>query len=269
MSKLAKTDKEQDIIDVKIDKTINNVVSANLIDNLDKNELTTKFNNIDAFGKLVQKNMKDGMDYMTIPGNDKAFLTKAGAEKLCVLFGVSPRYEIIDKIQNFDNNVFFEWTFKCNLIHNLTGQIVGEGVGSCNTAEKQNGKSNPYDIRNNVMKKAKKRALVDSTLGMSSIAGVFSQDLDETQDPKNKTMSEIQKRAQYSRLYAQAGKIMGRKMNKTDKDKQAVKDIWDRYLLEKYNIMFMSDKVGETDCKKYIAEFVELLETKFNNGEVK
>ena len=267
---IIKDKKDQEEIDLKVETTLANVVSGNIIDNLQENELKVKFENIDAFQKLVKKYMKSGMDYMTIPGVQKEFLTKAGAEKLCVLFGVSPRYTIIDKIQIFEEGKqFFEWTFKCNLIHNETGNIIGEGIGSCNTGEKQNGQAHPMDIRNSVLKKAKKRALVDSTLGMSSIAGVFSQDLDETMDPKNKIMSDIQKRAQYSRLYAQAGRILKRQMNKTEKDKDAVKAIWNSFLLEKHNVIFMSDPVGESDVKKYIVEFVELLEISAEKGEIK
>lgn len=87
--------------------------------------------------KLVSR-MVEGVDYVTLPGNPKPFLSKAGAEKACVLFGYVPRYEVIREIEDWsgvdhDGEPLFYYRYRCNL--SKEGRSVGEGEGSCNTRE--------------------------------------------------------------------------------------------------------------------------------------
>lgn len=57
---------------------------------------------------LIPKVLKEGVDFGKIPGaGDKLVLFKAGAERLCRLFGAHPEYEIIEKEVDHDRvNVF-------------------------------------------------------------------------------------------------------------------------------------------------------------------
>lgn len=83
--------------------------------------------------ELMAAGMKVDEHYGVIPGtNSKPTLFKAGAEKLCLMFRLAPRFEIIDKDLG---NGHREIQVKCTLTHINTGKFWGEGVGSCSTME--------------------------------------------------------------------------------------------------------------------------------------
>jgi hypothetical protein len=77
------------------------------------------------------------------------------------------------------NNEFFDYVIKCVLKKN--GESIAEGLGSANTKEtkfvRDEGKGAGMD--NNVLKMAKKRALVDAALNVGSLSDVFTQDFDD------------------------------------------------------------------------------------------
>jgi hypothetical protein len=77
--------------------------------------------------------MKEGEHYGKIPGcGDKPALLKPGAEKLSLTFRLAPKYQI--KKTDLPNN-HREYEITCRLVHINTGQVFGEGVGSCSTME--------------------------------------------------------------------------------------------------------------------------------------
>jgi len=82
---------------------------------------------------VMQAVMKDGEHYGKIPGcGDKPSLLKPGAEKLGFMFRLAPAFqeERIDL-----GNGHREYVIRCVLTHIPSGQIVGEGLGSCSTME--------------------------------------------------------------------------------------------------------------------------------------
>jgi len=85
---------------------------------------------------LIQQLMKDVMEenehYGTIPGTKKAGLWKSGAEKLSMTFRLVPKYQF-ERIDM--ENGHREIVVTCTLINAVTGEFVGEGVGSCSTME--------------------------------------------------------------------------------------------------------------------------------------
>lgn len=85
--------------------------------------------------------MVKDVDYGTIPGTgDKPTLKKPGAEKLTSLFGLSPRFDIVEKETDWTgrdhgNEPFFYYQYRCSLYY---GDILaGQGLGSCNSWEKK------------------------------------------------------------------------------------------------------------------------------------
>jgi len=87
--------------------------------------------------QMIQSLMKDAMvedeHYGTIPGcGTKKVLLKPGAEKLGLMFRLAPKYTI-DRYELQDGHREYEVT--CTLTHIPTGQIWGEGVGTCSTME--------------------------------------------------------------------------------------------------------------------------------------
>lgn len=86
--------------------------------------------------QLIKEILVEGVDYGTIPGTEKPCLYKAGSEKLCSTFGFDPRFEVLDKIENFsDESGLFHYTILCRLIHIGTGAEIATGIGSCNSKE--------------------------------------------------------------------------------------------------------------------------------------
>ncbi len=84
--------------------------------------------------------MKPAIDYGRIPGTSKDTLLKPGAEKLTTLFGLSPRFEIVEKEldwtgNNHDGEPFFYFQYRCALWRG--DLLAGEGLGSCNSWEKK------------------------------------------------------------------------------------------------------------------------------------
>jgi len=79
-------------------------------------------------------------DYGRIPGTTKDTLLKPGAEKLTTLFGLSPRFGIVEKSldwtgRDHNDEPFFYFQYRCSLWRG--DLLVGEGIGSCNSWEKK------------------------------------------------------------------------------------------------------------------------------------
>ncbi len=93
-----------------------------------------------SFAEFVKKIMKKDQDYGEIPGTNKPTLLKAGAEKLGAFFGVRPIFVIQESVNDWTGKdhggePFFFREYKCQGFRN--GELIGEGVGSCNSWEKK------------------------------------------------------------------------------------------------------------------------------------
>lgn len=152
--------------------------------------------------EIIQKALKPGRDYGTIPGTNKPTMYKAGAERTCAAFAVYPDYEILEKeIDHNHENVYMGWEWhptirgkkvdvekksyglyryviKCKIIHRESGLVIGSGVGSCSSLESKY-ISRPRDLENTILKMAKKRAYVDATLSTFGLSDQFTQDVED------------------------------------------------------------------------------------------
>ena len=136
------------------------------------------------FQKFVEEYMREGVDYGTIPGTPKPTLYKAGADKLCELYGLTDDYEITDRIVDFEQGLF-DYEIKCTLSRD--GFRVATGLGSCSSFEgkyrwRGRGESRVENddiatLKNTILKMAKKRAKVDATLSATRSSGMFTQDV--------------------------------------------------------------------------------------------
>jgi len=172
-------------------------------------EMSDKLDLVKTFFKTQ---MAKDIDFGIIPGTDKPALFKAGAEKLCALYGFSQR--VLDKTETRDIATgYYLAEVTVQLTHAASGIIVADGVGECSSYEskyryrwvfesdvpknidkaglvsktfesKKTGKEftryrleNPdlIDQWNTVLKMAKKRALVDATLAATRTSGMFCQ----------------------------------------------------------------------------------------------
>jgi ribosomal protein L37AE/L43A len=86
------------------------------------------------FQEFVRSYLEEDTDFGTIPGTPKPTLFKAGADKLCELYGLSDQYRILAQVEDF-NRVpeLFDYTLECQLWRG--DRLVSTGMGSCNSYE--------------------------------------------------------------------------------------------------------------------------------------
>lgn len=176
-------------------------------------EALRRVQELQAFVKEV---MVHGEDYGVIPGTDKPTLLQPGAQKLCEIYGMAPHFDDVTVVEDWDKP-FFHYRKKCALMSRRSGDVVAEGVGSCNSREdryagrwcfeselppgtdkrtlkrregvsRKTGK--PYvqyrapnadicSLVNTIEKMACKRAYVAAVISATRSAGIFTQDVDD------------------------------------------------------------------------------------------
>lgn len=140
---------------------------------------------------LMKEVLKPGEHYGTVPGcGRKPTLLQPGAEKISFMFHLVPTYEV----KRYDMaGGHREYEVKCTLTSRDTGEVMGEGVGTCSTMESKyryrskwvNGskvkEENPdiADTWNTVLKIAKKRANVDAVKSTTAASDIFTQDIED------------------------------------------------------------------------------------------
>ncbi|BAQ61626.1 hypothetical protein GM3708_2032 [Geminocystis sp. NIES-3708] len=161
-----------------INKDLVNVpLKFNLLEDNDIEQASIVF---DAMRQYVKRYLKEKVDYGTIPycGN-KDVLFKAGAEKLIRLFKLRPTFDLIDKIVDYDKDLF-HYHYRCSLFR--YGDLVGQCDGLANSREKKFVKqilAKDYTIVNTICKMAQKRSLVGSVLIVCGASEYFTQDLED------------------------------------------------------------------------------------------
>jgi len=159
--------------------------SLSIIESVDISAVQSTLAKISQFQMVIQNTLKKDHDYGVIPGTPKPTLYKPGAEKILMMFGVTSEYEVIERVQDYENG-FFAFTVKCLIYKN--GVKITEGLGHCNTKEpkyyqrKDGTLQDPYGNANTVLKMAKKRAQIDATLTLASLSEVFTQDIEDMQE---------------------------------------------------------------------------------------
>jgi hypothetical protein len=86
--------------------------------------------------------MTEGHDYGVIPGTDgKKHLLDPGADKLMWIYGLAPRYELLEKVEQWptpeDPIGFFFYSWRVDFYTKQTNVYVGCGFGSCHSMEKK------------------------------------------------------------------------------------------------------------------------------------
>jgi len=96
---------------------------------LDPSQMVAQVERIQA---MMGSLMHDNTHYGTIPGTNKPTLYKAGAEKLQLMFRLVAEY---DTVREELNDGHREYEVTCRMIHQVTGALMGTGVGLCSTME--------------------------------------------------------------------------------------------------------------------------------------
>ena len=98
-------------------------------------------NKFEMVRKYTANCLTKDVDYGKVPGVSKPSLLKPGAEKICSLFGLTPKFVCVDKIMNWngegnpDGEPFFYCEYRCYLFRG--GEFVASCDASCNSWEKK------------------------------------------------------------------------------------------------------------------------------------
>ena len=125
--------------------------------------------------------LKRDVDFGVIPKTKTPSLFKAGAEKVCLAFGLMKRFTVESAIEQGGKEAFFFYRVRCDLIkvaQDGTEYVFSNGHGSANTAEKRNGFNGAFDAANSSLKMAEKRALVAAAISLANLSDLFSQDME-------------------------------------------------------------------------------------------
>jgi hypothetical protein len=92
----------------------------------------------DQMVQFVQAIMVPQVDFGKIPGTDKDTLLKPGAEKLCTFFGLTKRFTIEAKVEDWTGKdhggePFFYYLYRCQLYRG--DKLIAESDGSANSWE--------------------------------------------------------------------------------------------------------------------------------------
>ena len=143
---------------------------------------------------FIKDQMVEGEDYGRIPGCPKPSLFKPGAEKLLEIYGYAVSEILVpNRIEDWEKG-FFHYEMKAIATSKRSGQIIGTGIGSCNTREKKFVTQDPYSLVNTIEKMAKKRAVVDLALLVTRSSGIFTQDVEDLEgvvEPQQKSQSAL------------------------------------------------------------------------------
>ena len=162
--------------------------------------------------EAMERVMKVGIDYGTIPGVDKPSLFKAGAEKIANLFC----FALIPQVDDMSTNEERRYRVRVEVMHQVTHELLGCGIGEASTNEekykwrralckeefegsdperrrvkwarnRRTGgmeqihqiRTEPSDLANTVLKMAKKRGVVDAILTTTAASDIFTQDVED------------------------------------------------------------------------------------------
>jgi hypothetical protein len=88
--------------------------------------------------EFVGRVLRSDVDYGVIPGTDKRTLLKPGAEKLTTFFGLSTRFHLLERIEDWTGadhggEPFFYYLYRCQLLRG--DLLIAESDASCNSRE--------------------------------------------------------------------------------------------------------------------------------------
>lgn len=169
---------------------------------------------------VMRSVMIDGTHYGKIPGTQSVSLYKAGAEKLMATFRLGSDADVEDLSEPGE----VHYRVKYRLL-SPSGQLLGIGLGECSAQEEkyawrrpvcaeefeltpenqrrykfkrwsgrtdkqQQIRTNPADVRNTILKMAKKRAMVDAVLTVTAASDIFTQDIEDLPDELREQVAE-------------------------------------------------------------------------------
>lgn len=134
--------------------------------------------NMKLLDDFVNEILIADVDYGFISGYGKPTLLKSGAEKICNFYRLTPKVEVMNRVDDY-HLPFFSREVKITLLDSSNTTVRAEGVGSCNSMESKYRREDVYSLQNTILKIAKKRALIDAVLNVSAMSSRFTQDIED------------------------------------------------------------------------------------------
>ncbi|MDM8565098.1 hypothetical protein QUF74_05540 [Candidatus Halobeggiatoa sp. HSG11] len=147
--------------------------------------LTNNIANRTELTSTINQHLKDGIDYTSLVfkrGTTKKFLTKAGADKLATICGLTGQFEITTE-QDFVIS-------KATILFN--GSQVGEGIGARSFSQDLmwSNKNQVNDV-NKTCKMSKKSAWVDGIINALGLSDEFSQDAESVESSEVQAVRKV------------------------------------------------------------------------------
>lgn len=169
---------------------------------------------------VMRSVMIEGTHYGMIPGTKTNTLYKPGAEKLASTF----RLAVDPEVEDLSGDGEVHYRVKVRL-YSSAGVLLGAGLGECSSQEEKYSwrrpvcaeefqqtpedrrrvkfgkyrgevekqaqiRTNPADVRNTILKMAKKRALVDAILTVTAASDIFTQDIEDLPEELREQVSD-------------------------------------------------------------------------------
>lgn len=153
---------------------------------------------LELMREAMKRVMNENEDYRSFGLDEKGkpkkpTLQKSGAEKLCVLFRLSPSFQTKEHYDGQHLTV----ASCCTLTHINSGKVIAGGNGMCSTKESNYAKrkvGNKYidnpdlpGLYNTVTKMADKRSLVAAVLFATAASSMFTQDHGDEEEKKEES----------------------------------------------------------------------------------
>jgi len=132
----------------------------------------------------IRSELKSGVDFGKIEFSSrtgqkfksKDSLFKPGSEKICSIFHLRPTFRKDEDTWEMSGKIAGLYCYVCELV-NTKGEIVGEGRGAANRAEKTGALAD-----NIAIKIAQKRAMTDAVIRAVNLSDVFTQDVEDMKE---------------------------------------------------------------------------------------
>ncbi len=99
---------------------------------VDPRQISARYEEVQQF---LRQHLVEGRDYGKVPGVDKPFLWKPGAENLCLVYGLRPEYEVTMAHDFTLKPPYLSYSVVCRLYKKGTTIEIGQGVGGANSWE--------------------------------------------------------------------------------------------------------------------------------------
>ena len=125
--------------------------------------------------------LRRNVDFGRYGKANKPTILKSGAEKILLEYGITTKFFIENAVEHFGedgSSPFFFYRVRGEFWKGDT--LITTTVASANSNESACGRASKFDVANQRLKIARKRALVDGAILIAGLGGLFTADLEDS-----------------------------------------------------------------------------------------